>query len=134
MTYFDKYLKYKNKYLTLKKDLIGGEGNLRVLIVVDVQECFLNGTMGSPPESEVVKKYKERIFNFVNGKKGEYDVIVFTKDNHPQHHMSSGLYFPHCIEGSAVYCNKENRKEEVEKLFKTSFMFTVVGEKLLMIH
>ena len=38
MSYEDKYLKYKNKYLSLKEDLIGGNGELKVLIVVDVQE------------------------------------------------------------------------------------------------
>ena len=76
MSYEDKYLKYKNKYLSLKKDLIGGNGELKVLIVVDVQECFLNGTMGNT-NKELVTKYKERIFNFVNKEKhNELKIII----------------------------------------------------------
>ena len=124
MSYEDKYLKYKNKYLSLKEDLIGGNGELKVLIVVDVQECFLNGTMGNT-NKELVTKYKERIFNFVNKEKDKYDVIVFTKDNHPQHHMSSGLYFPHCVEPSATYCGKVERELEISNLYKTSYMSTI---------
>jgi len=129
MYYEDKYLKYKNKYLSLKNSLTGGAiKDVKVLIVVDVQECFLNGTMGSP-DKQAVEKFKKEIFEFVNNNKTAYDVIVFTKDNHPQHHMSSGLYFPHCIEGSATYCGKEKREEKVRALFETSFLYNVVGQK-----
>ena len=132
MSYEDKYLKYKNKYITLKNNLIGGEGEYKVLIIVDVQECFLNGTMGNANKT-LVEEYKKKIFNFVNNEKNKYDVIVFTKDNHPQHHMSSGLYFPHCVEQTAKYCFKEEKEEErkemIEKLYKTSFMSTLPHRK-----
>jgi hypothetical protein len=128
MSYEDKYLKYKNKYTSLKKTLIGGATKVvKVLIVVDVQDCFLNGTMASP-DTEAVERFKKRIFNFVINNKNEYDVIIFTKDNHPQHHMSSGLYFPHCIEGNANYCGKELREPKVRALFKTSFLYNEVGK------
>jgi len=104
MSYENKYLKYKNKYLCLKKNLIGGDPKLKVLkvlIVVDVQTCFLHGTMGNP-DKELVKKYEETIKTFVETHKNNYDVIIFTKDNHPQHHMSYGLYSPHCTEPTAT--------------------------------
>jgi nicotinamidase-related amidase len=73
--------------------------NLRVLIVVDVQQCFIEGTLGASPEHESdMAKFKAGIINFVKKRKHEYDVIVFTKDLHPPNHSSYqlGIYTPHC--------------------------------------
>ena len=73
--------------------------NLRVLIVVDVQQCFIEGTLGAiPGHKEDMAKFKTGIIKFVKEHKHEYDVIVFTKDLHPPNHSSYqlGIYTPHC--------------------------------------
>jgi len=121
--YYNKYLKYKNKYLTLQHNIQhniqhGGDKKYKILIVVDVQNCFLEhfGTFGWQPkdiegESEEDKKirregyvtaFKEKLNTFLKKAKNEYDIIVFTKDSHPIGHKSfigdGGLYPPHCVD------------------------------------
>jgi nicotinamidase-related amidase len=118
----EKYQKYKTKYINLKNQL-GGEERLKVkvLIVVDVQECFLAGTMG--PGSDIINEYKSKILKFVEESKSIYDIIIFTKDNHPMNHNSFGIYHPHCIEEKAgKYCNKKGRDIKIRKLYDKSFM------------
>jgi nicotinamidase-related amidase len=118
---FNKYLKYKTKYTNLKNQIGGDETKVKVLIVVDVQECFLSGTMG--PGSNIVNEYKTKILKFVEESKSIYDIIIFTKDNHPMNHYSFGIYHPHCIEEkSGKYCNKKGRECKIKKLYDKSFM------------
>jgi len=85
--YYNKYLKYKNKYLTLHHNIQhniqhGGDKKYKILIVVDVQNCFLEhfGTFGWQPkdiegESEedkkirregYVKDFKEKLNTFLH--------------------------------------------------------------------
>jgi nicotinamidase-related amidase len=80
------------------------ESKLRVLIVVDVQQCFIIGTLGGWKEHiEGLDEFKRRIIAYVDANKdvrNKYDVIVFTKDSHPESHSSflPGPYPAHCVD------------------------------------
>jgi nicotinamidase-related amidase len=73
---------------------------MKVLIVVDVQNCFINGgSLGGQTE-----QYKELCTNIKNEiKSGNYDLVVFSRDFHPENHVSfinskrkGGDFPPHC--------------------------------------
>ena len=126
MSYLNKYLKYKNKYLSIKNASDGGASNLtdnltkiKVLCVIDVQDCFLEGTMKSTA-GDKLSEYKKKLFDFVKEKGNDYDVIIFSKDNHPEHHKSFGLYNPHCINLNTTYCGKKDRQLSIEALYENS--------------
>lgn len=88
-------------------------GDLKVLIAVDVQNCFIHGgSLGAPlAEKEDSVDYKSAsdykggeasiqqardIFQLMKGK----DVVVITRDSHPNNHKSfgvqGGIYPEHC--------------------------------------
>jgi nicotinamidase-related amidase len=83
----------------------------RVLIVVDVQNCFFDnfGTMGWLPKNynnsiemnkqrdNIKHKFVSKLQTFIESVKSKYDIIIFTKDRHPIGHRSFGTYPPHCI-------------------------------------
>jgi hypothetical protein len=129
-----KLTKAKNKYA---KDIIlqiGGAKKNRVLIVVDVQQCFFEnfGTMGWLPKNylkatknenkkqlnelrdKVKQEFASRLNKFINQAKTEYDIIVFTKDRHPIGHRSFGTYPPHCIDETKT-CNISYLQNNIKK-------------------
>jgi len=84
---------------------------MRVLIVVDVQQCFIEGTLGAlPGHKESMQDFKNDISEYVKKvrKSNEYDIIVFTKDSHPPNHSSFqiGYYPPHCSDRKKKACVK----------------------------
>ena len=85
---------------------------MRVLIVVDVQQCFIEGTLGAlPGHDQSMQVFKKRISDYVKRVKDtkEYDIIVFTKDSHPPNHSSFqiGHYPPHCSDRKKKRANDE---------------------------
>jgi nicotinamidase-related amidase len=135
-----KLTKAKNKYA---KDIIlqiGGDKKNRVLIVVDVQQCFFEnfGTMGWLPKGyldatadqqtnlndfrdKVKIEFARRLNKFINVAKTDYDIIVFTKDRHPVGHRSFGTYPPHCIDKTktcnfSYFQNKTKKKQETANI------------------
>ena len=72
----------------------------RVLIVVDMQNDFVNGCLGSEDACRILPNVKEKISEYQkNG-----DTIIFTRDTHDENYLQSqeGKYLPvpHCIYGT----------------------------------
>lgn len=69
----------------------------KILIVVDMQNDFIDGALGSPEAVAIVPYVKEVIENF-EGK------VFFTRDTHFENYMEtqegSNLPVPHCIKGT----------------------------------
>ena len=65
-----------------------------ILIVVDMQNDFIDGALGSPHATAILPKVKEKIKSF----RGE---IIFTRDTHGSDYLQTreGRYLPipHCI-------------------------------------
>jgi len=73
----------------------------RLLIVVDMQNDFITGSLGSPQAQRILPSVKAKIEDCKqNGNK-----IIFTRDTHYENYltMQEGQYLPvvHCIEGTA---------------------------------
>ena len=69
----------------------------KVLIVVDMQNDFIDGSLGTKEALAIVDRVAEEISK-------DYDFIFFTRDTHNDDYLSSneGKHLPvkHCIKGS----------------------------------
>lgn len=98
----------------------------KVLVVVDMQNDFVTGALGSKEAQAIVPNVVEKVKKAVeNG-----DRVIFTKDTHFKDYMKTlegeKLPIPHCIkdtEGWEIIPQLEDFvKEEVEKYTFGSFM------------
>ncbi len=91
---------------------------MHVLAVIDMQNDFIDGALGTAEAESIVPKVKDRINSF----KGR---VLFTQDTHDESYLSSqeGKLLPvvHCIKGTegwmlhpaiAAYANKRNTMEK----------------------
>ncbi len=72
----------------------------RLLIVVDMQNDFIDGALGTKEAVEIVPNVVKIIEEFKRAK----DKIIFTKDTHFENYMDTqegkNLPVPHCIKGT----------------------------------
>lgn len=73
---------------------------MKVLCVIDMQNDFIDGALGTKEAVAIVDKVKEKIALYrKNG-----DRIIFTRDTHTENYLSTAegkkLPVPHCIKGS----------------------------------
>ncbi len=73
----------------------------KLLIVIDMQNDFITGSLGSLAAEKILPAVKEKIAEYKqNGHK-----ILFTRDTHYENYLSTqeGKYLPvvHCVEGTA---------------------------------
>ncbi len=101
-----------------------------ILIVVDMQNDFIDGALGTAEAVEIVPRVAEKIRGF-NGK------VLFTRDTHPENYLETqeGRKLPvvHCVKGTPGW---EIRPElmalcRTEPIDKPTFGSTRLGEVLL---
>lgn len=73
---------------------------MKVLVVVDMQNDFITGPLGTPESINIVQNVKQKVEDAVrNG-----DLIIYTRDTHFSNYLTSkeGIRLPveHCIQGS----------------------------------
>ena len=92
---------------------------MKVLIVVDMQKDFVDGSLGTPEAQAIVPLVAETIKQMADPN----TVCIFTKDTHPTNYMQTlegkNLPVPHCVKGTAghsivdevfeAYCCKDFR-------------------------
>ena len=85
---------------------------MKLLIVVDMQNDFIDGALGSPEALAIVPYVKEQIECF-DGK------VFFTRDTHFENYMATqegkNLPVPHCIQGTKGW----EIRSELDALRKT---------------
>lgn len=73
---------------------------MKVLIVVDMQNDFIDGVLGTKEAQAIVPRACDKIRNFD-------DLIIATKDRHGEDYLKTqegkNLPVPHCIKGTAGY-------------------------------
>lgn len=81
---------------------------LKVLIVVDVQNCFITGGSlgGDLANLDMMNEIADMVNN--NG----YNVIVFTRDSHPMGHKSFGIFPNHCRDTGKASCVDDSVSEK----------------------
>ena len=74
---------------------------MKVLIVVDMQKDFVDGSLGTKEAQAIVPLVAETIEQMA----APDTVVIFTKDTHPENYMDTlegkNLPVPHCIKGTA---------------------------------
>lgn len=102
---------------------------MNVLIVVDMQNDFIDGALGTSEALAIVPAVIEKIRNF-NGR------ILYTRDTHSNYYLDTQegrlLPVPHCIKGTHGW---EIRPEiaalqQEQPIDKTTFGSTALGEML----
>lgn len=104
-----------------------------ILIVVDMQNDFIDGALGTKEAVSIVPAVKAKIENF----KGE---VYFTRDTHPENYMETqeghNLPVSHCIKGTEGW----QIRKELDALRKTAaidkptFGSRELGELLLKLN
>ena len=105
----------------------------KLLVVVDMQNDFIDGSLGTKEAQEIVPKVIEKIINFDG-------IIVATMDTHEEDYLSTqegkNLPVPHCIRGTEGW---QIRKEldalrKTEPIDKETFGSTDLAADLLALH
>ena len=72
---------------------------MKALIVIDMQEDFVRGSLGSPEAQAIVPAVAAKVAEYK--KSEEETIIIYTRDTHFQNYMETneGFYLPvpHCI-------------------------------------
>ena len=73
---------------------------MKLLIVVDMQNDFIDGCLGSPEARSVVEPVREKILAY----RAAGDMVIFTRDTHGENYLQTqegkNLPVPHCLKGS----------------------------------
>ena len=101
----------------------------RLLIVVDMQKDFIDGSLGSPEAVAIVPKVKRKIEEY----RAAGDEVIFTLDTHEENYLDTheGKKLPvaHCIRGTAGWELDDSLKEFQGTSFeKNTFGSAVLGE------
>lgn len=71
---------------------------MKILIVVDMQNDFIDGALGTP-EAAAIVPYAKKLIQTFDGK------VLFTRDTHSADYMNTqegkNLPVPHCIQGTS---------------------------------
>ena len=98
------------------------------LLVIDMQNDFISGALGSNEAKEIVDRVKKRIEKAIN----EDEDLFFTKDTHYDDYLNTkeGSFLPvkHCIEGTNGHEICDELKE-YEKNAKAIFIKNTFGYK-----
>ena len=73
---------------------------MKLLVVVDMQNDFISGALGTPEAQAIVPNVKKKIAEYLNNG----DKVVYTRDTHGRNYLDTQegkkLPVPHCIEGT----------------------------------
>jgi len=94
----------------------------KVLIVVDVQEDFVTGALGSDQAQKITPNVIEKINNYRSNKNS----IIFTRDTHNDDYMNTqeGQYLPvpHCLIGTGGWDIYDGLEDKMDiKIDKSTF-------------
>ena len=100
-----------------------------ILVVVDMQNDFVTGPLGTPEARTTLPKVAEKVKNFP-------DRVLFTRDTHEENYLESregrALPVPHCIRGTRGWeiCPELETLRKEEPVDKLTFGSTGLGEVL----
>ncbi len=102
---------------------------MKILIVVDMQNDFIDGALGTKEAEAIVPFVKEKISSY----KEKGDTVIFTRDTHEENYMDtmegSKLPVPHCIKGTKGWeISPELDTEDAKIIDKVTFGSTLLPE------
>ena len=106
---------------------------MHILIVVDMQNDFITGPLGTPEAVEIVPRIVEKVQSF-SGR------ILFTRDTHDDHYLQTQegtkLPIPHCIQNTPGWeiCSPLEALRQEPPIDKPGFGSTVLAQQLKAYH
>lgn len=103
---------------------------MKVLVVVDMQNDFIDGSLGTKEALAIVPNVIEKIKNFEG-------VVIATRDTHPKNYLQTqegkNLPVEHCIQGTQGWQIQKDIQAllKEEPINKTTFGSVALGEKLV---
>lgn len=102
----------------------------RLVAVIDMQNDFIDGALGSREAQGIVENVRERIL----AAHAAGEELVYTRDTHGEDYLSlqegKNLPVPHCIKGSSGWQISERMPVYGEVIDKPTFGSTVLAEKI----
>lgn len=104
-----------------------------VLVVIDMQNDFIDGALGTKEAEAIVPNVKEKIESFDG-------VVLYTRDTHTKDYMQTqegkNLPVPHCIKGTKGWEIRPELEElrQTDAIDKETFGSTKLPQKLLDMH
>ena len=105
---------------------------MKILVVVDMQNDFIDGALGTKEAEAIVSRTAEKIKEFDG-------LVLFTRDTHEENYMDTqegkNLPVPHCIRGTRGWeiCPALEALRMEEAIDKPTFGSTVLVHKLAML-
>lgn len=102
---------------------------MKVLVVIDMQNDFIDGSLGTKEAVSIVPKVIEKMKSFEG-------VILATRDTHPKNYLETqegrNLPVEHCIKGSFGWEIQEEIKDllDTEPIDKPTFGSVKLGDRL----
>ncbi len=98
---------------------------MKTLIVIDMQNDFIDGSLGTKEAVAIVERVKNKIEEY----KANGDEIIFTRDTHGENYLDTPegkkLPVPHCIKGTQGWQIKDALMVDGGKIIdKPSFGYT----------
>lgn len=88
---------------------------MKVLVLVDYQNDFIDGALGTPEAQAIVPKVVDKLNNYEDKRN---TLVLFTKDTHYGNYMDTlegkMLPVPHCIEGTPGWSINREIKNAVK--------------------
>ena len=105
---------------------------MKVLILVDLQEDFINGSLGSVEAQAIVPRVVEKLRNYENKTN---TLVLFTKDTHYDDYLETfegkNLPVKHCIENTPGWCiNKEIASHAMHPDFLGYSSKTIINSRI----
>lgn len=100
----------------------------KILVVVDMQNDFIDGALGTPEAVGIVPDVADKIKNFDG-------TILYTRDTHEENYMETqegkNLPVPHCIRGTFGWeIREELQKDGAKVVDKPTFGSALLGDEL----
>ena len=98
---------------------------MKTLIVIDMQNDFIDGSLGTKEAELIVANVDAKIKKYLD----EGDQVIFTRDTHQENYMETneGKHLPvvHCIEGTEGWAIRDGLyRDGCEIINKPSFGYT----------
>lgn len=105
----------------------------KLLIVVDMQNDFIDGALGTSEAQKIVENVNAKIKKYDE----QDDLVIFTADTHEEHYLDTqegkNLPVPHCIKGSSGWeiSSKLFRPQDSPVIEKNTFGSKELGIMLM---
>ena len=103
-----------------------------ILVVIDMQNDFIDGALGTPEACAIMPKVRTRIEGFEAGG----GTVLFTRDTHEENYLNTqegkNLPVPHCIRGTYGWQIRPelDALRQTEAIDKPAFGSVMLGEQL----